>query len=90
VVLRLLALLPHRTPIAVPVPGADIAAVPPADFRARIGAVIVIMSAIALLGSQLIAAHRSAPMQPAVDHAPAVPAVPAVPSPALPTNQTQR
>jgi hypothetical protein len=87
VVLRLLALLPYRTPIAVPVPGADIAAVPPADFRARIGAVIVIMSAIALLGSQIIAAHRSAPMQPAVDHGAAVLAVP---SPALPTNQTRR
>jgi hypothetical protein len=87
VVLSLLALLPHRTPVAVPVPGAGIAAVPPADFRARIGAIIVIMSAIALLGSQIIAANRSAPMPPGVDHGPAALTVP---SPALPTNQTQR
>jgi hypothetical protein len=87
VVLSLLALLPHRTPGTVQVPGAGIPAVAPADFRARIGAVIVIMSAIALLGSQIIAAHRSAPIQPEVDHRSALPIVP---SPALPTNQTQR
>jgi hypothetical protein len=87
VVLRLLALLPHRTPVAGQVPEAGIAATPPADFRARLGAVIVIMSAIALLGSQIIAAHRSAPLQPGVDHGPAVLTAP---SPALPMNQTQR
>jgi hypothetical protein len=87
VVLSLLALLPHRAAPAVPVPGAVIAAVAPADFRARIGAVIVIMSAIALLGSQIIAAHRSAPGQPGVDHAAAVPTLA---SPAQPTDQTPR
>jgi hypothetical protein len=83
VVLSLLALLPHRTAAALQVPGAVIAAVAPADFRARIGAVIVIMSAIALLGSQIIAAHRSAPIQPGIDHGSTVLAVP---SPALPRN----
>jgi hypothetical protein len=85
VILNLLALLPHRTPVAIPVPAAGRAAVPPADFRARLGAALVIMSAIALLGSQIIAAHRSPPIQAGVDHGSAVITAP---SPALPTNQT--
>jgi hypothetical protein len=80
VVLHLLALLPHPTPVAIQVPGAGITVVAPADFRARIGAAIVIMWAIVLLGSQIIAAHRSAPIQ----------AVVTAPSPAPPTNQTQQ
>jgi hypothetical protein len=89
VVLGLLALLPHRTPVAVQPPGPriGIASVAPADFRARIGAVIVILSAIALLGSQIIAAHRSVPSQPAMDQGPAVLTVPAA---APPTDQTHR
>lgn len=86
-VLNLLALLPHRTPVAIQVPGAAIAAGVPADFRARIGAAIVIMSAIALLGSQIIAAHRSAPIQAGADPGSAVVTAP---SPAPPTHQTQR
>jgi hypothetical protein len=73
-VLSLLALLPRRTPAASHAPGAAIDVARP-DLRARIGAIIVIMSAIALLGSQIIAAHRSVPIQPA---------------PTLPANQTQR
>ena len=87
VVLKLLALLPHRTAVAVRVPGADVAPVAPADFRARIGAAIVIMSAIALLGSQIIAAHRNAPIQPGGDHGSAVVTAP---SPTLATHQTQQ
>jgi len=86
-VLSLLALLPHRTAAAAQAPVAGVAAVPPADFRARIGAVVLIMAAIALLASQIIAAHRSAPIQPAVE--PGSPVL-AVPSPAPPTHQTQR
>jgi hypothetical protein len=86
-VLRLLALLPHRTAVAMQAPEAGIPAVASADFRARIGAAIVIMSAIALLGSQIIAAHLSTPIQAGADR---VSAVVTAPSPPLPTNQTQR
>jgi hypothetical protein len=86
-VLRLLALLPRGAPAVIPTPGAASAAVAPADFKARLGAAIVIMSALALLGSQIIAAHRSAPVQAGVDHGPAGLTAP---SPTLPTNQTQR
>jgi hypothetical protein len=86
-ILSLLALLPRAKPAVIPTPGAAVAAVAPPDFRARIGAAIVIMSAIALLGSQIIAAHRSVPIQAGVDHGPAVLTAP---SEALPTHQTQR
>ncbi len=85
-VLSLLALLPRGTHAVIPTPGAAITAVAPADYRARLGAAIVILSAIALLGSQLIAAHRSASSQPAVDHGSGVLTAPsAVP----PANQMQ-
>jgi hypothetical protein len=84
--LSLLALLPHRTPVDVQVPRAAIAAATPPDFRARIGAAIIIMSAIMLLGSQLITARRSAPIPPGGDHGSAVLTAP---SPALPTHSTQ-
>jgi hypothetical protein len=87
VVLNLLALLPHRTPVAIQAPAARIATVAPADFRARIGAAIVVMSVIALLASQIIAAHRNAPIQAGVDRGAAVVTAP---SPALPGNQMQR
>ncbi len=85
-VLNLLALLPHRTPVTIQRPAAAISAAP-ADFRARLGAAIVIMSAIALLASQFIAAHHNTPIQVGVDHGSAVVTAP---SPALPTNQTPR
>jgi hypothetical protein len=62
--LNLLALLPHRTPVAIQQPRAAIAAAAPADFRARLGAAIIIVSALALLGSQILTARRSAPLPP--------------------------
>ena len=86
-ILKLLALLPQRPPLASRGPGAAIPAVAPASFRARLGAAIVIMSAIALLGSQILAAHRSAPLQPGID--PGAGAL-TIPSPAPPSHQTLR
>ena len=85
-VLGLLALLPRRTAAATPTQGAGLAVASP-DSRGRIAAIIVIMSAIALLGSQIFTAHRSAPNQAAPAHgSPEF----TVPSPALPTSQPQR
>jgi hypothetical protein len=84
-ILKLLALLPQRTQTGSPTPGAAIAAVAPADFRARIGAAIVIMSAIALLVSQIIGAPRSAPLHPGVDPGAAALTVPPSTPPTHPT-----
>jgi len=86
-ILGLLALLPRASPAVIPAPRATMAAVAAPDFRARIGAAIVIMSAIALLVSQIIAAHRSVPIQAGVDRGSAVLTTP---SPTLPTHPAQR
>jgi hypothetical protein len=86
-VLSLLALLPHRPPGASHVPVVGRAAPPPPDSRARIGAIIIILSAIALLGSQLLAARRSAPVPARVEQGSAVPTAA---SPTQPTQPTQR
>jgi ferric-dicitrate binding protein FerR (iron transport regulator) len=56
--LRLLILLPRKAPAVITAPAAAPAPVTVRDVRARIVAIIVIMAAIALLGSQIIAAHR--------------------------------
>ncbi len=59
-VLRLLALLPRRTPVTVPAPApAGVLAAPGAG--PRIGAVILILSAIVLLLSRVFAPHGHAP-----------------------------
>jgi hypothetical protein len=70
-ILRLLALLPRpvsaggRTPLA----GVGSAAAP--EPGTRIGVILIITSAIVLLSSQFMAAHRDAPIPPQVVHGPA-------------------
>jgi hypothetical protein len=82
-VLRLLALLPGRSPAAVQTPAVSVAAVAAHGPAIRIPTIVFIVSAIVLIvGSQILAAHRSAPTQPGVLPGPAVLTAPAQ---ALPT-----
>jgi hypothetical protein len=78
-VLRLLALLPRQAPPA-PAPPASA----PGDAVRRPGSrlriIIFITSAIVLVGSQILVAHRNGPAPPGVVPGPAVPAVPTPPS----------
>jgi hypothetical protein len=65
-VLRLLALLPRQAPAPVPTPVASVDAVAAPRPGTRIRMIIFIATAIVLVGSQILAAHRYAPTQPAV------------------------
>jgi len=64
-VLRLLALLPShvRTTVQTPVAAAEAVTAP--DSGARIRTILFITSAILLVGSQFLSAHRSTPTPPA-------------------------
>jgi hypothetical protein len=83
-VLRLLALLPHRVSSAVQTPGVVAGAVAAPDPRGRIRTIFFIASAIALVASQLLTAHRYAPTQPGVVSGPVVPTVAAPTLPSAP------
>jgi hypothetical protein len=74
-VLRLLALLPRSEAAAVHTPVAGVGAAAAPDAGSRIGAIVIITSAIVLLGSQLVAAHRDAPVPPGVAGGAVVPPV---------------
>jgi len=81
-VLRLLALLPRQLPAATPAPAPPgVLAGPHAGTR--IGTIILITSAIALVGSRIFAAHGYTALQPEFLHSPAVLSIP---SQSVPTN----
>jgi hypothetical protein len=73
---RLLALLPRQVPATLlrPLAGAGPVAAPVPGTR--IGVIVIITSAIVLLGSQFLAAHRHTSIQPQDIHGPAVPLAP--------------
>jgi hypothetical protein len=63
-VLRLLALLPRRVAHTVDKTVASLGVVATTDSGARIAMIVVITSAIFLVGSQILAAHRAASILP--------------------------
>jgi hypothetical protein len=63
-VLRLLALLPRRLSTTVDKTVASVGAVAATNPGARIGIIVFITSAIFLVGSQIVAAHRDSPILP--------------------------
>ena len=82
VVLRLLALLPRGVPAIARTPFAGVAAAPAPG--ARIGMIIIIISAIVLLGSQFVSAHRGSLVPPQVIRGPAVLMAPSQTPPPIP------
>lgn len=76
---RLLALLPKQRPpgSATPAMGTGVAA--PPSRGAHIGTIVMITSAILILGSQLLAGRKD-PTQPAVVHGPAALTIPSQPA----------
>jgi hypothetical protein len=83
-VLRLLALLPRHVSSAVQAPVVVAGAVAAHDPRTRMRTIFFIASAIALVASQLLTAHRYAPTQSEVVPGAAVPTVPTQTLPAPP------
>jgi hypothetical protein len=67
-VLRLLALLPRSVSAAARTPIAELGSAATPDPGTRIGVILIITSAVVLLVSQFIAAHRETPIQPQVVH----------------------
>jgi hypothetical protein len=77
-VLRLLALLPGREPAAARKPSVSVDAVAAHDPAVRSQVIFLIASTIVLIvGSQILAAHRTAPTRPDVVPGPAVLTAPA-------------
>jgi hypothetical protein len=75
-VLRLLALLPPAMPVGVRTPPAGVGSAAAPAPGSRIGLIILITSAIFLLGSQFIGGHRDTSIQPQVVHGPSLPMSP--------------
>jgi hypothetical protein len=73
---RLLALLPSHAAATVEVPLAAASAVAAPDPGARIRTILFIATAILLVGSQILGAHRYASTPPGAVPGPAVPPVP--------------
>jgi hypothetical protein len=69
-VLRLLALLPTRASNTVATTGAGLGTVAGSAPGSRIGIIVFITSAIFLVGSQLVAAHRDSSIRPGTVPAP--------------------
>jgi hypothetical protein len=75
-VLRLLALLPPHAPTAVQAPLLAAGAVTAPDAGTRIRTILFITTAIVLVGSQILGAHRYTPSPPGAVPGPAVLPVP--------------
>ncbi len=74
-VLRLLALLPRSEPASFRTPVANLGSAAAPGPGSRVGASVIIPSAIVLLGSQLIAARLNTPVPPGAARGPAALAV---------------
>jgi hypothetical protein len=85
-VLRLLALLPPRASKAVDTTVASLRVVAATAPGARIGVIVFITSAIFLVGSQIVAAHRESSMLPKVVSDPVNSTVPSPAQPATPVH----
>jgi hypothetical protein len=82
VVLRALARLPRRMSVAINRPAAGVAAAALPHLGTRIGTIVMIASAIVILGSQLLMSRRNASITPPIIHGSGALAVP---SPTPPT-----
>ncbi|HEY1899469.1 MAG TPA: hypothetical protein VGG49_06740 [Steroidobacteraceae bacterium] len=79
-VLRLLALLPRQAAV-MQTPAASIDTVAGRALKTHLGTIVFIISAIILLGAQILVAHRYTPPQPGTVAAPAVTIKPDQPHP---------
>jgi hypothetical protein len=85
-VLRLLALLPPRASKAIDTTVASLGAMAATAPGARIGVIVFITSAIFLVGSQIVAAHRESSMLPHLVPDPVTSTVPSHAQPATPVH----
>jgi hypothetical protein len=66
-------------------PAAAIDAIARHALKTRLGTIVFIISALVLLGAQILVAHRYTPPQPATVQAPAVTTLPSQTPPGNPT-----